>query len=263
MGVMHTYHNVKHIVSWAVLAVFLVCVPACASPPQEKPVTTVNRDMVWSAYDGLRREIYFSSQEKGGRWTEPVQLTNSNADNILPCIVAIPGGKKFVVWTAAEQADLSVRYAIFDGKTWSEAKAIPGLPESTTMPFVAVDNAGAVWLVCAGNDGAGQDDIYCIRLHNDAWGKAFRVNAENNVPDVNPFIEIGQDGTIQVTWEGFRNNGYTLLSTRWLGDRWAEEQVLSQTDTEKLQQNRKQAEEETLPDFVEDRSMLFIRTNNE
>lgn len=260
---MHVYTDVKNVFFGTIVAVIFLCVPACASSPQQGPVIAVNRDMVWSAYDGLRREIYFSSQEKGGRWTEPVQLTDNNADNILPCIVTAPDGKKFVVWTAMEEADLSVRYAVFDGTGWSEGKAIPGLPENTTMPFVAVDDAGVLWLVCVGNDGTTQDDIYSIRLHNGTWGKPLRVNAENNVPDVNPFIEVGQDGTVQITWEGFRNQGYTLLTARWLGDRWADEQTIAPADQEKLQQNRKQVEEEDLPDFVEDRSMLFIRSNDE
>ncbi len=263
MDTMQIYRALQYVACWSVLALLVVCAPACAKTPAQGAAMVANRDMVWSAYDGLRREIFFSTQQTGGRWAEPVQLTNDNADNILPCIITTPDGKKYVVWTAMEQADLAVRYAVFDGTAWSEAKAVPGLPEMATMPFVAVDDTGILWLVFVGNDGSGHDDIYCIRLHNGSWEKAFRVNADNNVPDVNPFIEIDQDGAIQVTWEGFRNNGYVLLTSRWLGDRWAEEQPLAQEDQKKLQQNRKMLEEEQLPDFVEDRSMLFIRTNNE
>lgn len=260
---MQLSNNLKHLAGWVLLAVFFLCVPACAGVPQKGQALVAGRDMVWSAYDGLRREIYFSSQEKGGRWTEPLQLTNGNADNILPCVVTTPDGKKYVVWTAMEGADLAVHYAAFNGTAWSEAQAVPGLPELSTMPFVAVDDAGALWLVFVGNDGSHHDDIYCIQLQKDSWGKALQVNAENDVPDVNPFIEIDQDGVVLVTWEGFRGNGYTLLTARWLGDRWSEEQALRPEEVEQLQQERRQAEEEPLPEFVEDRSMLFIRSNNE
>ncbi len=218
--------------------------------------------MVWSAYDGLRREIYYSSQEKGGQWSEPVQLTDNNADNLLPCIVSMPDGRKYVVWTAMEEAQLQVMYVFFDGTDWTEPQKVPEMPKDSTMPFVAVDDAGVLWLVFVGNDGAGQDEIYSVRLEKGTWSKVQLVNAANDVPDVNPFIEIDQTGAIQVTWEGFRNNGYTLLTSRWQDERWSEEQLLPQEDKEQIQTERKEMEQEILPDFVEDRSMLFIRTNN-
>ena len=262
MKIIKIYKGVKQLLLCAVLAAGFFSVPACASLNQDTQAIAVERDMVWSAYDGQRREIFFSSQGKGGVWSEPVQLTNSNADNLLPCIVSTPDGKKYVVWTAMEDTQLSVMYAVFDGAAWTEPADIPGMPANTTMPFVAADDNGILWLVFVGNDGTGQDDVYSIRLQNGQWGKALAINSSNDVPDVNPFIEIAQTGAIQVTWEGFRNNDYTLLSSQWQGDRWSEEQPLPQGDKEKMQQDRKMMEKELLPEFVEDRSMLFIRINN-
>ena len=221
----------------------------------------VSRDMVWSGYDGQRQEIYFSTQNSKGAWPEPLQLTHGHADNLIPCIVSMPDGKKYVVWAAQESGQLQIRYVLFDGKSWTEPQDIPNLPATTTMPFVATDDAGVLWLVFVGNDGSGQDDIYSARLQAGVWSKPVQVNAANNTPDINPFIEIAQDGGIQVTWEGFRGAGYTLLSSRWQGDRWSAEQPLAEEERESLLENRKRTQEETLPDFVEDRSMLFIRTN--
>ena len=262
MEAVKIYKAVRLLLLCAIFAAAFSSVSACASLNEENKGVAVDRDMVWSAYDGLRREIFFSTQKKGGAWSEPAQLTNSNADNLLPCIVSAPDGKKYVVWTAMEDTRLNVRYAVFDGAAWSEPANIPGVPENTTMPFVAADDNGVLWLVLAGNDGAGQDDVYSIRLQNGQWSKALTVNSSNDVPDVNPFIEIARNGVIQVTWEGFRNNDYTLLNSQWQGDRWSEEQPLPQEDREKMRQERKKTEEEVLPEFVQDRSMLFIRSNN-
>lgn len=131
------------------------------------------------------------------------------------------------------------------------------------MPFVAVDNAGVLWLVFAGNDGVTQDDIYCMRLRQGKWSRPEQVNFGNDVPDINPCIEIDRKGAIQITWEGFRDGAYVLLTSRFAGDGWTEEQALSTGELERLQQQRQQFSEESVPNFVADRSMLFIRSNNE
>lgn len=246
---------------WAAMTLYLFCVPAWPGLGQENRGPALNRDMVWSAYDGPRRAIYFSTQEKGGGWSEPLQLTDSRADNLLPCIVSMPDGKKYVVWTAMDDARLDVMYMVFDGGAWTEPQGIPNLPEQTTMPFVAADDDGVLWLVFVGNDGSGHDDIYCTHLRAGTWSEPMRMHAANEVPDINPFIEIGRDGAVRVTWEGFRGDGYILLSSDWLGDGWSAEAPLPQEDKEKIQEERQRLEEEELPEFIEDRSMLFIRTN--
>lgn len=256
---MHLYAKILSPL-WAPLALYLFCAPGVGLGREDKG-PAVNRDMVWSAYDGLRREIYFSTQEKGGAWTEPLQLTDSNADNLLPCIVSTPDGRKHVVWTAMDDAHLDILYMAFDGTVWTEPQYIPGLPEQSTMPFVAADDDGVLWLVFVGNDGSGYDDVYCSHLRAGAWSEPMRVHAANDVPDVNPFIEIGRDKVVQVTWEGFRNGDYVLLSSQWQGDGWSAEVPLPQEDREKMQEERKQLEGEKLPEFIEDRSMLFIRSN--
>ena len=44
---------------------------------------------------------------------------------------------------------------------------------------------------------------------------------------------------------------------------WTEEQALSTGELERLQQQRQQFSEESVPNFVADRNMLFICSNNE
>jgi hypothetical protein len=260
--IMKTHTIIKKLPFWMCCASCFLFVLVAVGVGREQPAPVVSRDMVWSAFDGLRHEIYFSTQKKGGEWSPPLQLTDSNADNLLPCIVTMPDGKKYVVWAAMENTRLQIMYALFDGATWTEAQVVPDLPETATMPFVAANDAGELWLVFVGNDSTRHDDIYSTHLSQGGWSKPEQVNASNDVPDINPFIEIDQDGGIQVTWEGFRNTGYVLLFSRWQGDRWSMEQPIPTEDQERLQHNRKQVQEEELPDFVEDRSMLFIRTNN-
>ena len=241
-----------------VLGLVMLAVGALAVEKAETAVA-VGRDMVWADYEGQRRDIYFSTQAKDGAWSEPLRISDGKTDSLLPCIVNTAAGGKFVVWTVMEDARLGIRYAVFDGEEWSEPQLVPGMPRDATMPFVAADDAGVVWLVFVGNDGAGQDDIYCVRLQEGRWTKPERVNAPNEAPDIHPFIEIDRDGDIQVTWEGFRGDGYVPLTTRRRDGEWTAEEPLPQEDGEALEQNRKRFAEEQLPDFVRDRSMLFMR----
>lgn len=219
----------------------------------------VSRDMVWADSDGQRRDIYFSSQEKGGAWSEPVRISDGKTDSLLPCVVSRPDGTKFVVWTVLRDGRLGVMYSMREDGNWSKPQEVPGLPQDATMPFAAADDAGALWLVFAGNDGAEQDDIYCVRLRDGEWTKPERVNGANEVPDIHPFIEIDSGGGIQVTWEGFRDGGYTQLTTHLLDGEWTEEEALPEDDKKLMEQEREKFAEEKLPDFVRDRSMLFVR----
>lgn len=246
------------------LALLGLCLWAGPALAREAPAkAAVSRDMVWTVSSGNWRAIYFSSQDTRGRWTKPVQLSEDGVDSLLPCIVAGPAGKKYAVWVIRDELRLTIAYAVFAAHAWSEVRLVPDLPEEATMPFVAVDNAGVLWLVFAGNDGATQDDIYCMRLRQGKWSRPEQVNFGNDVPDINPCIEIDRKGAIQITWEGFRDGAYVLLTSRFAGDGWTEEQALSTGELERLQQQRQQFSEESVPNFVADRSMLFIRSNNE
>lgn len=263
MGIMKIGAWARHVGLFACAGLVALAAGVWGAEGEPPGAVSVSRDMVWADYAGSHRDIYFSSQEKGGAWSEPVRLSDGKTDSLLPCIVTVPSGTKFVVWTVIQDARLGIRYAVFDGANWSEPQMVPGLPRDATMPFVAADDAGALWLVFAGNDGAGQDDIYCARLRDGEWTKPERVNASNEVPDIHPFIEINGDGDIQVTWEGFRNRGYVQLVTRLRDGKWTAEEAVPQDDKDMMEENRRQFAEEKLPDFVQDRSMLFIRSNNE
>ena len=217
----------------------------------------VNKDMVWAASDGLSSEIYISS-EQDGTWSEPLQVTNNNAENLVPCIDSTQDGTKYLTWASLEEGNLNVRYMTGKNAVWSEPQSIPDLPVTSTTPFVAVDKNDVVWLVFAGNSG-GNDDVYCTRLVKGKWTAAARINAENNVPDINPFIEIGEDGTVQVFWQGFRDGAYVILSSVWQQDAWSEEKRVDDEALAAIELKNDEVQA-SLPDFVANNKTVFIRT---
>lgn len=214
------------------------------------------KDMVWAASDGVRHAIYISTWSNNN-WSSPVKVTTDNTDNITPCIDVAADGTKYLVWTTVDPKGHRIRYAVFSGKAWSAPQDLPEQPEGANAPFVAVDDAGVAWVVFTGNDGV-DDDIYFARLVKGKWSKAARVNAPNQTPDMNPYIEITTDNTVVATWQGFRGEGYAMLQSVWSKGKWQAEQAVSEETL--LTEDNITAPEEALPDFVEDKRQVFTRS---
>lgn len=241
---------------WLLLFLSIAIVHNGSAVVADDKTPGVTKDMVWSATDGLRQEIFFSSW-KNNAWSTPVQVTNNNADNLAPCIDTAGDGKKYLVWLSVEGQSQEIQYAVFDGTQWSEAKTLPSLPAHPGAPFVAVDDKGVVWVVFAGNEND-DDDIYSTRFINGKWSASQRVNVENESPDIDPFIEITRDKRVAVTWSGFRENTYVTLQSVWDGKKWQAETVVA--EDKKSVETDDQESQMPLPDFVTDKKQVFTRS---
>lgn len=219
-------------------------------------------DMVWVDTAGSRHDILFSAWD-GDSWSEPVRVTNDVVDNLAPCIDTGADGKKHLVWMAVDATGHRVKHAVFDGAKWSEPELIPTLPAVSGAPFVVADDNGVVWVVFAGNDGE-DDDVYCTRLINGKWTVYQQVNADNEYPDIHPFIEITTDKKVVVTWQGYRDKGYATLQSVWQGGTWQTETVVGEAAKAAMTTADAQGGNAgvTLPDFVGDSRQVFIRTKD-
>lgn len=216
-------------------------------------------ELVWAENDGLRYEVYASSFNNK-RWSEAVKVTDDNADNLHPCVdTGSDGdGRKWLVWTAIDQDGPTIKHAVFDKGQWSEPETIPSQLSSNIAPAVMVDTSNIPWVVWAGNDGD-DDDIYFTRFIREKWEDVRQINESNDVPDVSPLIELSETKQPQVTWEGYHNGKYRLVRSTWDGKRWGQQVELEE---EHLQDEEEQPEKDIplLPDFVQDREQVFLRT---
>lgn len=218
-------------------------------------VGPASRDLVWSASDGVRREVFFSSLINQS-WTEPFQITYDNADNLSPSIDRTSQGIRYVVWGALDQTGHTIRYAFSEGNGWSAPQLIPELPWTSTTPFISAGPDGEIWVVFTGNNGD-DDDIYYTRLAGATWTKPERVHAQNETPDINPYFEIDEIGRLLVTWEGYRGDRYRMLRSVWNGEGWDEELLLEESaEAESIGDEPNDSE---IPEFVEDRLHTFLR----
>lgn len=225
----------------------LTTLSALLAVPCQGAENTVQKDIVWSQSDGLRQEIYASAYQAGA-WTEPVKITEDNANNLHPALAVAPDGSRWAFWSAVNPDGISIAYAIGKDGKWSEPSKLELEDLSSAItPSVLIDKSGTVWLVWAGNDG-GQDEIYCSRYNeSSSWQKPELVNKANTVPDIKPKIGLNEQGVIEVRWEGVRNGKYVLLLSSYTGGHWSPEQQVEQ---------QKQAEETKpeLPAFIPENS---------
>lgn len=235
----------------AVMAVLLAAVPAAAGQQR--------MELVWSQSDGLRQEIYASSC-KDGAWSDPVKITNGDANKLHPVLEVAPDGTEWAFWSAVDRDGISIEYATGKDGTWSEPKKMELHQSSAITPSVLIEDNGTVWLVWAGNDG-GQDEIYSSRYLNAAWEEAKTVHPANQVPDIKPEISRSSQGQIEVQWIGVRSGRYKqLFSTYSAAAGWSTEQ--ERVSEERASTEDAQREEEVkaqLPAFLPQDSQYSLK----
>lgn len=222
----------------------------------ENATQSLQAALVWSESDGLRHEI-FSSFLKNGSWSEPEMITDDNAGNLHPSIDLDTDGRKWLVWTALDDAGLEIRYCVQEDGKWQEPKTIPSGLISNVKPSLVVDQDNIPWVVWSGNNG-GLDDIYYSRFIDGEWQKETALHPENDVPDILPFLDLDENKQPIVTWESYRDEDYIKLQSTWNGESWSDP-VEPATEGDAEESAGTLLEEITLPDFVGDTRMVFMR----
>ena len=213
-----------------------------------------SQELVWAASDGLRHEIYSSSCEKR-EWTEAVKITDNNADNLHPVIDIAADGTKWLFWSAVRPDGISIEYAVNQQGEWSDPEKLPMEQHSAIAPSILLESGGTVWLVWAGNDG-GNDEIFYSRYQKGAWTDPALLHPANEVPDVRPEIGYNEQGAVEVSWLGFRENQYKALFATYSEEKgWSAEQekVVVEEDIEKEEPVIE------LPAFVPANSQYFLK----
>ncbi|MCI5142854.1 MAG: hypothetical protein D3909_14230 [Candidatus Electrothrix sp. ATG1] len=239
---------------------FFILFPALPCLGKEKKAAASHQDLVWSQSDGLRHEIFFSKQQNG-EWSDPVKITDNNADNLHPVLDIATDGTKWIFWSAIRPNGISIEYASFqkEKEEWSEPQKLPMEQNSSIAPSVLADKKNRIWLVWAGNDG-GNDDIYftCYQNKKKAWSDPQVIHASNEVPDIKPEIAYTEEGKIEVSWIGFRGNMYKKLTSVYTDKTgWSAEQEKVERKEEDVQ--KRQEQETDLPSFLPSDSQFLLK----
>ena len=249
--------DVKQIVGMSILLTLALCCTTVAGFAEVAAPEGNDRKMelIWAESDGLRHEIFTSSYQSGA-WSEPVMITDDNADNLNPSIDVDSKGRKWAAWSAVEDGDVEIRYSVYEAGTWKEAMKFPSDLSSNTKPTIIVDDADIPWLAWSGNNGD-LDDIYYSRFVDGEWTDGKRLHSANDVPDILPSLDTGSNGFPTIIWDSYVDPSYVPFQSTWDGKEWSEPVVLSGEDTQEQQLDI------ALPEFITDTQQAFLRVTEQ
>jgi len=124
-----------------------------------------------------------------------------------PSIHFTPGGRAAATWIWSNSGEKRVFFSLFDGTGWREPRAVSPAGTPVSTPSVALAPDGSVWIAWVVFDGR-DDEIAAAHLRAD--GRIIRrwMVTHNEVPDITPVIDGKRGGRAEVTWFGFRGDGY-------------------------------------------------------
>lgn len=238
--------------SAALIFLLLTTLPAIGSV--EKPELNNDIDVVWASSDGQRTEIFYS-QRKEGIWQEPIQVTDNHYNNMYPVVDRDSNGRRWIFWTAHDSGRTEIHFATGDGQEWQASEILTSPKKSNLSPSMVVDKEDQVWVVWSANDDDLDDIMYAFH-QNGSWSSPVTIHEPNNAPDLLPVVEIGGDGTPQVSWRAAREGRHVVLSSRWIDNDWSEPRIEEVDDPSQEESEEKIIE---LPHFVSRTSMVFVR----
>jgi len=122
--------------------------------------------------------------------------------------------KKFVSLEPTGHGD-QILLTKYDGRSWSEPRAVTKAQLDLWRPAVAVDGGGTVWVIWSQNVD-GNWDLFARgwRTGPSQWTATLRVTRDAG-SDVNPVAVVHPpSGAVYVVWQGWRGSGFDILWTR-------------------------------------------------
>lgn len=222
--------------------------------------------LAWAGpVDGIHNIFY--SRLEDGRWTPPLQISDSDKNQMIPTLAEADEGSAWIVWTEAAGSVGKLRYAYRFNGEWSPARPIETRNAFDTAASVIVDGEGIPWLVWAGAH-EGDDEIFYARWQVDGWSEPRQLNIDDAYPDVLPVLELDESGRPLVSWSGFDGERYVEYSSTWTGSEWSgevdsglaieEETTRANSKTRKLRESL-DAATVILPAFLTDKRLASIQ----
>lgn len=144
----------------------------------------------------------------------------SARENAVP-LVSAAGDLAGLAWLeGADRQTYAVRYAGWDGMSWSEpatvALAAPGSQLALAAATLGDGSRLLVWSRFDGHD----DEIVASRYVDGSWSAALAIAPDNTVPDVTPAV-IAVPGGALATWSRYDGHDYRVVVSRFDGREWS------------------------------------------
>lgn len=176
---------------------------------------------VWEECISPRWEIYYSSYN-GTSWSAPVNISNNPAINSTQPHIAVDANDNIhVVWYESNGFNPRIRYAKYNGTSWSLPVTIDGGAEGRS-PVIAIDfsnNLHVAWEV---------EVPYGIRYakyNGVSW--SLPVDIAGGTDYVRPRISVDGSNHVYVVWECPYSGRLNVYINEWNGSSWTGVQNLT------------------------------------
>jgi hypothetical protein len=187
----------------------------------DHPTIAAGDGRVWIAWVSFSEtegtsEIQARSMQ-GGKWSEPMVVSEAPGDYHKPAIAVDAGGAVWVAWPAQVRGNWDIYGRVLRDK-WSKTERWTTDSGTDLSPQLAASKDG-VLLVWQGVRKKNLDILY--QYYKGSWGKEGFVT-ENPANDWEPAVAVTRDGAFHVAWDSYRGD-YDIFLRTMRGGVWGTE----------------------------------------
>ncbi len=176
-----------------------------------------NINVVWYDKTPGNYDIFYSrSENNGGTWTQPVNLSSNAGQSYGPDIVTDSEGNINVVWCDRTPGNYDIFYSRSEnnGGTWTQAVNLSNNMGESASPVIAIDSAGNINVVWHDYT-PGNYEIFYSRSENNgnSWAQAKNISS-NAGQSYGPDIVTDSEGNINVVWCDRTPGNYDIFYSR-------------------------------------------------
>lgn len=178
------------------------------------PSLAVNGDHLfvsWLGYQNKSDRVFLRVRERD-TWGRRIEVTEKPGDLFGTAVVALPGGRAMVIWSAYEGDNWHLKARVWDGKALGDIETITSGDGKNLFHRAVADSNGNVHVAYQSWRRA-RSDIYLRSYVNRNWGKEVNLSDPRRPVRANdwfPSIAAGRDGVVWVAWDGYGSGNYNV-----------------------------------------------------
>ncbi|MDO8682119.1 MAG: DUF3604 domain-containing protein [Armatimonadota bacterium] len=141
--------------------------------------------------------------ERRGKWSAPLPVTEQPGKYETPCIACAPGGAPMIVWIKIDSGKWSLESSLYNGSTFGRPQTVRGGRGKALNPCLTSGKDNTFWLAWESYQ-KGRFRICVKQYHSGAWGKTVHIT-DGKTNAYNPALDVDPSGTVWVAYSAVRD----------------------------------------------------------
>ncbi|MGH9661376.1 MAG: hypothetical protein ACRD96_22710, partial [Bryobacteraceae bacterium] len=166
-----------------------------------------NLFLAWQGYNADSDRVFLREQS-GGRWGEPVEVTEKPADVFMTAVTAA-AGRVTVIWSERDGANWHLKARTRASGAWSAVETLTSGDGANFFHRAAAGSDGGIHVVYQSTRRA-LSDIYLRSFTGGRWSREIRIS-ESPTSDWSPAVAVDHAGVAWVAWDSYATGSYNVL----------------------------------------------------